>query len=299
MKMKRIVSSALAALSIMACVGTVTACESAHPEVEMTITFNGEEYTLAYQLYRKVAPKTVNHFLWLAGNGYYDGLCVHNYDSTNFKMYTGAYEVATDTNDEDGLTYKPYYEEIKKFENFADFPVSVWADTNKQTALYNLYGEFESNNFRVTNGAKKQSYGSLTMYYDAKDTTAKVYAPYSEGSDKAGEMAARAYKYNSATSQFYISLSQTETSTAGYCTFATLDEDSVEKLKSFQQAIADYIEAEYGEGDEETSAASQFTTKQSVKVDEDDAYVGTKAKAMNFLVPNSPIVIKSVTVKKY
>ena len=299
MKMKRIVSSALAALSIIACAGMTTACESNHPEVEMTITFNGKDYTLEYQLYRKVAPKTVNHFLWLAGNGYYDGLCVHNYDSTNYKMYTGAYSVATDADDEDGLTYKPYYDTIKTFANFADFPVSVWKDTNKDTALYNLYGEFESNNFRVTNGSKKQSFGSLTMYYDAKDTTAKVYAPYSEGSDKAGEMAARAYKYNSATSQFYISLSQTETTVAGYCTFATLDEDSVDTLKDLQTAIADYIEAEYGEGDEETTAVSQFTTKHSVKVDEDDEYVGTKASTVNFLVPNSPIVIKSVTVKKY
>ena len=52
MKMKRIVSSSLAALSIIACAGTVTACESAHPEVEMTLIFNGEPYVLEYELYR-------------------------------------------------------------------------------------------------------------------------------------------------------------------------------------------------------------------------------------------------------
>ena len=73
----------------------------------------------------------------------------------------------------------------------------------------------------------------------------------------------------------------------------------MDTLKDLQTAIADYIEAEYGEGDEETTAVSQFTTKHSVKVDEDDEYVGTKASTVNFLVPNSPIVIKSVTVKKY
>lgn len=293
--MKRIACNAVAVLGAVACLGTVTACETAHPEVEMTISFDGEDYTLEYQLYRKVAPSTVEHFLWLVENDYYDGLCVHDYDATNLKMYTGAYSVATDENDEDGIVYKPYYEVIAGYANYADFPVSVYADLNK-TPLYTVYGEFSDNGFQVENGAKKQSYGSLSMYYSEKDTTAKAYAPYL-GEEKQGELASRQYKYNSATSQFYMSLSATETSSAKYCTFATLaDEDSVEELKDLQDAIADYI-AEHFSEEEDPDAA--FVSKQKVKIDEDDLYVGSKAPTVQFDIPTAPIVITKIEITKH
>lgn len=284
--MKRIVCNAIATLSAAACLGMATACETSHPEVEMTVTFQEQEYVLEYELYRKVAPSTVNHFLWLAGNGYYDGLCVHSYDSTAKKMYTGGYTVSEV--EASGLKYKPYYDTIKGFENYAEFPVSVWMDTAKQKPLYTVYGEFEQNGFVVENGAKKQSYGSLTMYYTEKTTTAKAYAPYL-GGDNAGQMATRQYKYNSATSQFFISLAADPVSNAKYCTFATLTEDSVEILQSLEEAIADFI----GEGD-----ASTFTTTQKVTVDADDQMnIGSKIET--FKVPEAPIVIKSVKVTKY
>ena len=291
--MKRIVCNAVAVLSAAACLGMATACETAHPEVEMTVTFQGEEYVLEYELYRKVAPSTVNHFLWLAGNGYYDGLCVHNYDSSAKRMYTGAYTV--DENEESGLKYKYYYEEIAKFKNYADFPVSVWMDQNKETPLYTVYGEFEENGFVVENGQKKQSYGALTMYYTEKNTTAKAYAPYL-GEEKEGEMASRQYKNNSATSQFFISFSQTESSSTKYCTFATLSEDSVEVLGELEQAIEDYISENYGGAD---AKDEDFISKQSVTVDADDVFVGDSGKIVTYNVPNAPIVIKTVKVTKY
>lgn len=290
--MKRIVCNAVATLSAVACLGMATACETAHPEVEMTVTFQEKEYVLEYELYRKVAPKTVDHFLWLAGNGYYDGLCVHNYDSSANRMYTGAYK-ANDS-EETGLEYKSYYEEIKKFDNYADFPVSVWMDQKQETPLYTVYGEFEENGFVVENGAKKQEYGSLTMYYTDKSTTAKAYAPYLN-EEKAGEVATRQYKYNSATSQFFISLSTTASSSVKYCTFATLSEDSVEVLEELQQAIADYISENYGED----ADASAFVSKQKVTVDTDDVFVGSGGKIVNYNVPNAPIVITSVKVTKH
>ena len=294
--MKKIICNTMAVLSASACLGLATACETAHPEVEMTITFNGQDYVLEYELYRNIAPSTVNHFLWLVDNDYYNGLCVHNYDASASKMYTGAYSVATSEDDEDGLTYKEYYTEIAKFENYANFPVSVWQDAEKNKPLYNVYGEFSANGFTVENGAKKQSYGSLTMYYHEKDTKAKVYAPYLN-EEKAGEMASREYKYNSATSQFYISLSTMESTNSKYCTFATLSDDSVEVLQDLQDAIAEYIEKNYKADDE--SANSEFTTKQTVTVDTDDMYTGDKNVSKTFLVPNEPIVIKDITTKKY
>ena len=294
--MKKIVCNALAVLSASACLGMATACETAHPEMEMTITFNGHPYVLEYQLYRKVAPKTVEHFMWLVDNDYYNGLCVHNYDDVGSKMYTGAYSAATETDDADGLVYKEYYKTIAGFENYASFPVSAWKNSEKTEALYSVYGEFEANGFSVENGAKKQSYGSLTMYYHDKDTKAKAYTPYLS-EEKAGQIAAREYKYNSATSQFYISLSMTETTNTKYCTFATLKEDSVEVLQDLQEAIADYV-SDY-EVEEGESAISEFTTKQTVSVDLDDPYVGSKAKTQNFLVPKEAIEIKDITITKY
>ena len=289
--MKRIVCNAVAALSAAACLGMATACETAHPEVEMTVTFQNEEYVLEYELYRKVAPQTVNHFLWLAGNGYYDGLCVHNYDTNAKKMYTGAYML--DAQEESGLKYKSYYEEIATFANYGEFPVSVWKDEATEKPLYTLYGEFEQNGFVVENGTKKQSYGALTMYYSDKTTTAKAYAPYQSDEYK-GQVATREYKYNSATSQFFISLSETEASSTKYCTFATLSEDSVEILKDLEAAIADYISENYGGDDAD---AADFVTQQKVTVDADDTFASSKIVNVN--VPNASIVIKSVKVTKY
>ena len=295
--MKKIICNTLAVLSASACLGLATACETAHPEVEMTITFNGQDYVLEYELYRNIAPSTVNHFLWLVDNDYYNGLCVHNYDASALKMYTGAYTTEKAEDDTYELKYKEYFTEIAKFENYADFPVSVYKDLAAQTPLYTLAGEFDANGFTVENGAKKQSYGALTMYYNEKGTKAKAYVPY-QNEDKKGEVATREYKYNSATSEFFISLATTETTNTKYCTFATLKEDSVEVLQDLQDAIADYIEDTYTV-EEGESLVAEFTTKQSVKVDTDDAIVGGNGKTVSYLVPNQPIVIKEITTTKY
>lgn len=292
--MKKVACNLLALASVVACAGTFTACETSHPKVEMQIEFDGETYTLEYKLFRKIAPSTVSHFLFLVENGYYDGLCVHNYDMSGEKMYTGAYTVASTPDDADGVEYKSYYDEIKKFSNYSEFPASVWSNESRTTPTYTVYGEFSSNKFTVENGALKQSFGSLTMYYHEKDTEDRVYATYL-GGDRKGETVAREYQYNSATSQFFISLSSTEASSAKYCTFAQLnDDDSKEELEDLMEDINDYIEDVYGEEEEDS-----FVTSHSVKVDEDDPFVGKKSKSVTFDVPNKPIIIKKVTVKKY
>ena len=292
--MKKMVCGVLAISSVVACAGTMTACETSHPKVEVQIEFNDKTYTLDYELYRKIAPSTVSHFLWLADNGYYDGLCVHNFETGTYqRMYTGGYTV----NAENEVEYKNYYDVIKGYANYAQFPTSVWMDEAKENPLYTLRGEFTNAKFSVDKGALKETFGSLTMYYHEKDTKDKVYVPYAK-SEKEGEMARREYKYNSATSLFYISLYQGSMSNAGYCTFATLDEDSVEVLESFQEDLNEYVQDEYATSDADAKL-SDFTSSQYVYVDSDDQVLGDKEKKVTFNVPNAPIIIKKVAVKKY
>jgi hypothetical protein len=131
--LRKITCGILATACALGCAATLTACETTHPEVEMTIEFNGKTYTLEYKLYRDLAPQTVKHFLWLADNGYYDGLCVHDYSQDDYtRMYTGAYQAAEDTEDADGLVYRKYYDTIKESKDFDDFPVSVWMPKDKE-----------------------------------------------------------------------------------------------------------------------------------------------------------------------
>ncbi len=277
----------LLALTAFGAVTSFTACETSEPEVEIEIEFNGETYTLEYTLYRKIAPSTVNHFIALAENGYYDGLCVHNYSGT--RMYTGGYTYA-EGGENGGLEYKDYYATVKA-DSFKNFKHTVWSDSAKEDPTYTLYGEFEKNNFVVTNGALRETFGSLTMYYTSKDSEDDVYAQRADGNGADW----KTYQYNSATSLFYISISETEKSNDNYCTFATLDEDSEEELKALRDAISAYWKSAYGSDAEE----SDFVTEVEISVDEDDAFVGEKEPTATYKVPNKEIRIKKVEVTKY
>ncbi len=281
MKFKKIISCALALSATVGCASLLTACETSHPEVKMTVSFEGETYELDYKLYRKVAPATVKHFLYLADNGYYNELCVHNYDDS--RMYTGAYKFDANMTEEDGgLVYQKYYDIVK---DYGDFPFTVYQNSSKNEKLYTLYGEFSKNDFSVENGSKKETFGSLSMFYTDKTEDATVYVEHPE----AGASKGRSYQYNSATSQFFISLATSEKSNANYCTFATLDEDSEDELKALQTAIDAYIEE------------NEDNSKEiAVKVDEDEEYLGEDYVSEAFYtVLASPIVINKVEVKKF
>ena len=285
-KFKRIVSTALALTAVVASVGTLSACETAHPEVQITVSFNGEEYTLDYTLYRKLAPATVEHFLTLAENGYYDGLCVHDYDDS--RMYTGGYSYQ-DGAANGGLIYKNYYDIAPSF-----IPQTVWQDQDKTLPTYTLYGEFSANKFNVeNNGRLKEQFGSLTMYYTEKeDNEDSVYVQRSDGNG----VSSRDYAYNCATSLFYISLTETAKTNNQYCTFALLNEDSQDELNDLQDAIAEYIAENYGEDED---AADDFVREVTLDADEDDKFVGSAGTEVSYDVPNEPIVISKVEVKKY
>lgn len=281
---KKIVSGVLALTCVAACAGTLTACETSHPEAEITLSFNGETYKLNYTLYRKVAPATTKHFIWLVENGYYDGLCIHDY--SNSRLYTGAFE---STGEGNGLSSRNYFNFVLNSKNLSAFPHSVWEDREKNLPLYTLRGEFKNNSFEVTNGKLKPEFGALTMYYTENNASDDVYVEYAS---KEG-MASRQYRYNSATSMFYISL-KAESTSSSYCTFALLQDGEDEKLKELQADIEDYITDTYGEDEED-----EFTTTKMVTVGEGDRLLENYEKNVYYNVPNSAIVIESIKITKY
>ena len=283
---KKLISGTLALTSVVACMGTLTACETSKPEFTMTISFNGETYELDYYMNRKVAPATTKHFIWLAENGYYDGLCVHNYTSS--RLYTGAFEATADENDSDGLVERNYFDFVKNSPKLSAFPHSVWEDKEQTMPLYTLRGEFKNNSFEVKNGALNPGFGALTMYYVDNSSSDDVYVEYASQEG----MATRQYKYNSATSLFYVAL-DSSVAQSGYCTFALLQDGEDETLKALQDDIADYIENEYGE------ETSDFTSSYSVTFGEGDMFLDNYEKSVTCSVPNKAIVIESIKMTKY
>ncbi len=285
---KKITCALLATMSVFGCAATMSGCTTAYPEVKMEIAFNGETYTLEYVLQRNVAPATVEHFLWLADNGYYDGLAVHNYDTTNFRMHTGAYSLGEE---ETNLVYKEYYDVIKGYKNFEQFPNSVWQDNEKTLPTYTLKGEFADNHFEVESGALQEKFGSLTMYYEALPTSAaERKVSIQRASD--GELDRREYKYNHTTSAFFISMTTNSKNNASYCTFAYLDEESEDELKALQTAINEYIDSNYGEDKDD------FTKSVSTVIFDDETMFSA-TQTVSYKVPTKAIVINEVSVTKF
>lgn len=270
--MKKILCNVLAVVGVGACAGTFGACETNEPKVELEISFNGETYTLEYNLFRKITPTTVKHFLALVENEYYNGLCVHDYQAGE-AMYTGGYKYV-----DSALEYVDYTQTVKDY-----IPQSVWSDGEKTVPTYTLYGECKANKFEVTNGALQQRFGALVMYYETNGSNLDAYVERNQGG-----VARRDYEKNSATSMFSITLSATVKNNDNYCVFAMLADNSVEELSALKSAIEDYVETTY---DNE----SDFV---SVKYgDVLDHLLGESEKAYD--VPNQPIVIEKATVIRY
>jgi cyclophilin family peptidyl-prolyl cis-trans isomerase len=267
----------LAVIGLTACVGTFSACETNQPKVRLTVTFNGETYELEYNMYRKITPTTVKHFLTLVENEYFNGLCVHDYEAAT-AMYTGAYSYDDAAGE---LVYKNYYETVK---SYTDFEPSVWLDKDSAIPTYTLYGENKANDFSVTNGALQEQFGALVMTYEEMEEVEDVYVKRNDGEG----VSRRDYQENSATSKFYISLGTTVKDNDKYCVFATLTEDGVEELKALQAAIDAYIEEQYDSADDFTELKYGMVA---------DTIVGDSEKAYD--VPKQPIVIESAKVIKY
>ena len=196
--LRKIVSGVLAVSAFVACGATFTACETNKPEVQVTLGFNGKNYTLNYQMNRKVTPKTVSHFIALADNGFYNEtadkkICIHDYEDT--RWYTGSYAYTGEA--EEPLRALDYFSTVKGY-----IPKTVWADSKKATPIYTLYGEFSKNNYVVENGELQESFGSLVMYYETKTVDTEVYIERNQDEGKNAALAPRSYEYNGATSTF-------------------------------------------------------------------------------------------------
>ena len=280
--MKKTICLALATLSAGVSLTTMAACETSHPTVEMVLEFNSKTYTLEYNLNRKLTPATARHFLELVDAKFYDGLCVHDYQTSAW--YTGVYEYKEADN---SLVYRSYLDAVKKIEEKGSFVSTVWNDEQQTDSTYTLYGEFKSNNFRVENGSISSGFGSLTMRYTDKKDVADTLV-WGKRSDDNG-VDAKEYGYNSATSMFSINVSTSKVNSNDYCTFAELDEDSVEVLEGLKKAIADYVESHSEEED--------FAVDTEATINEEDEYADTDVAS--FKTPVEPITIKTLKVTKW
>lgn len=283
---KKILSLIMAVAATGSCMGMMAGCSTTTktPEIEIKIEYEGKTYKLGYTLYRAVAPSTVTHFMTLVENKYYDGVCVHDYDATADKMYTGGY-THVDGGEDGGLVYKNYYEIVKAYKNFTH---TVWTDLNKTEALYNLRGEFSSNGFYVgdenNSGAIKEAFGSLSMFYTAKACDDEVAVFNKSANGGKGKMQKDPYEYNSATSLFAINLSDGGSINPDYCTFATLKEESVSVLEKLVELIED---------------EDDFTTEYTLPIDRDDRFMKEYNSEATYSIPETPIVIQEVKVTKY
>ena len=295
---KKTLCLALAAATVAGGAFSMAGCTTNHPEVEMVLSFNGKTYTVEYKLYRKIAPNTVNHFLALVENGYYnekDGknICVHNYTSS--KWYTGAYAYNAATEENGGLEYRDYFSIVSTFAN-KDF-VSVWLDSEKSMPTYTLYGEFQNNGMKMDKGSfVSQSFGSLSMFYEDKGDNATDYDVYVERVDGNGIRSMK-YEMNSATSMFAINITGA-TVDKNHATFATLKDDSVDVLTELRNAINDYISANFPE-DDEAEDEPEFTESYELHYGENDPFISEAELTVNYNVPAEPIIIKSIKVLKY
>lgn len=305
MKLKRLAHIACAALiaGTAYCMTFMAGCSNAHPEAQITISFDEQDYVLNYKLYRNMYPQTVQHFIELSQNGFYDGTIIHNYQSSY--LYGGGYDYEAD-----GITYeeayqagkdgdveamRDYYEAASKEKEYATLATpangkitpSVYTtidEGNYVDPLDTLIGEFTSNQHKIDNGALRQTYGCLTMYYTAKSSDVvknkRVYLDkYGSAFGVQGD-----YTYNSATSLFriYTSNPQTPSSLSAYCIFGTLkNTETLDKLKS---AFSD----------------KSITSKSfEIYVDNEDRFLGANSNKAPYSMASTPIIIKSVKITKY
>lgn len=276
-------------------------CSTSHPEAKITVEFAGETYVLEYKLYRNMYPQTVQHFIELADNDFYDDTIIHNYQSD--KWYGGGYDYNTDEEGgyvasfEDGtesmLDYLEAQSKEYEYAVLADpeagkITPSVYRDFidgDLSQPLTTLIGEFSNNQHKIENGALTASYGCLRMFYTAKDVDGKRVYLDKQGSEK-GVMGD--YKYNSATSLFSIQVNSSTSSDSSYCIFAVLQNTDV--LDDLKEAVS---EASSDVG------STNFSKEVSLYVDNFDEFVGAQVNDVTYKLTATPIIIRTVEITKY
>ena len=308
--LRRILVTVLLA-GLCAIVPVISGCNTAHPEADITISFEGTEYVLSYKMYRSMYPQTVQHFIELADNGFYDNTLVHNYTSSTW--YAGGYNYVESYTSDDGVvenayakayaegveSFREYFEmasKEKEYEVLADpsagkITPSVYKDFingNYSEPLNTLIGEFSNNQHKIESGALKSSFGCLRMYYSSKtmDSVKNVRVYLDKQGSAKGVMGS--YNYNSATSLFSIQQNSTTSTDSSYCIFGVLKEEQA--LRNLRAAVSAYS-AKIG--------SSKFSLDVNLYVDNRDEYVGAKVNEVTYRASYEPIIIKSVKITKY
>lgn len=299
-KLRRFACS-LALVGAVAAVPVISGCEGCyietdHPEAKITVSFNEETYVFEYTLYRNMYPQTVQHFIELASNNFFDNTIIHDYE-TNY-WYGGGYSYVADGENgytksyEDGNLLDEYIKdnslESKYYNDMfkgGKLTPSVYLEHiggNYQTALATLIGEFSSNNHTIEKNALTSGYGNLSMYYTSKTTTKHVYL------DKTGTDGTLLgdYKYNSATSIFRIQVGSGTSTDSTHAVFGVLKDTTV--LDDLVEAIEDYIDDLDGD----------FTKNCTANVDLYDE-VEEGGVTDTYTMTKLPIVIQTVKVTKY
>ncbi len=315
----------LAALLLIGSVFMFTSCQSSWPKVTISIRFNGTTYHIEYRLYRKFFPSTVQHFLELADAGYYDGLCFHDYDEA-VGMFTGGYtyDDALREDTKQGLVERDYQDWIE--ENNVSLTQTVFEHVDdglvpdESTGLNTVVGEFSQNNYTIENndknyGALKE--GALVMYYyneqlsgvtssAGHDDDVTVRRNTRRATDREAGITGNArwyetrnYRYNSATSLFYISFESNSSVETEYCVFGELyDDDAEEEYEELMSAIESYIEKNDLDGEDEDDPGFTEETD-SLPILQDDWYYADYNLTAVFEVPVEPIVIQRIRVNRY
>ena len=296
-KASKLFSVIIAAVLLAGCAFMFAACESRHPEITFTISFNDETYTIEYKLDRSVAPQTVAHYIELIDLDYFDNTVIHDYKEDD-RMIGGGYTYMVDDQidmsiDEMDLTPLDY-EGITTDGNgnVTLQNISLWRDAECTQPLNRLFGEISSGNgVSIENGSfLSNSFGALGTYTyaykmaDEEGMNADVYI---------GESNSRKYLCNSVQGMFYIYTSESTSTDGNFCVFGELkNDDSETALRDLLDAITAYQE------DEELDS---FTEKTDSVVY--DNMVGNGSYTLDeedrFDVPVEKIIIEKVEVTKY
>ena len=304
-----VISLSLAAIVGVSAAASACTIKTKHPRAKITVEFNDKTYDLEFTLYRNMYPQTVQHFIELADEGFYDNMIIHNYTSTDW--FTGSYTYNAEsykTSYSNSGLLSEYMENHSKEQayynlfNDGKLTPSVYKtavyDGNKQTvsrddALPNLIGEFPSNDHNIEKNALTETFGALKYYYYNKGTTNKPVTIKTSFN----EILEHDYKYNCATSVFAIqSGSGSSYSSQNYCIFGQLRNDkNIDKLNELDDAIDDYI------SDELDGNSDDFTKSVTTNVDNLDSFApdGGKSIEVSFTVTSMPLIIRTVKITKY
>lgn len=287
----------LAGVASVCSTGVFAGCKDGHAEAEITIEYDGVTYVLEYTMYPNMYPQTVQHFIELADNGFYNNTIIHDCQASNW--YGGGYSYVA--GDEDG-SYATAYENGKgglleylkasykagrtgayaDLFNSGKLTPTVYRDIREGRYVdpySTLIGEFTSNQHKIENGALKNSYGALKFYYTSiSDDEGKKKHVYLDKEGSAFGVQGE-YRYNSATSLFSIQTGTSTSSDSTHCIFATLDNtDTLRSLKTAVAKTSDY---------------------EDVDVYVYDELLGSNKVQANYRLRRKPIIVRSVSITKY